>query len=199
MNKIQFTTGLVAALEKENERRLVLMADLTPGHWFHCHDTATHCNIVHGKAVELGALFANYVDQELLRLAAMAHDWGKIETWRPEGSPWFPGHERKSAEILEHWDPPAPLVSLVANHGRCMQLDQYGDKAVKKLLDTIGSPDDHLAFFLLLMADCAGFSEAGMEAGMKQADLFAVKAGLYITCPLLKSVMCEDIRADGRF
>ena len=164
------------------------MAELTPDHWFHCHDTATHCRLVSKYAEELGEGFGSrpvdgssrkVVDAELLRLAAMAHDWGKIEAWRPEGSPWFPGHEGISAEILEGMGAPDPLVRLVKYHGRCMTIDRFGDKAVKKLLTAIGSEDDHFTFLLLLLSDCAGFSKGGMESGYEQATIFARKAGIY--------------------
>jgi hypothetical protein len=193
--KINFPTSFIRMLEEENQRRLTLLADLTPNHWFHCYDTATHCRIVHKKAIELGQMHKHHVDTNLLQYAAMSHDWGKLEAWRPEGSPWFPGHEKISAQTLVQLSAPDALIRLVANHGRCMQLDQYGTKAIERLLRSIGNASDHMAFFLLLISDCAGFSEAGAKAGLKQAHHFALEADLYTIEPDLRRLVSSRQQA----
>ena len=210
MKKIEFDPAFVEAMEKENARRMPLLKELKPDHWFHVYDTAKHCEIVLNEAVRMDGLhLANGLydfDAELLRLAAMAHDWGKLETWNPDGSPWFAGHERVSAEILEGMDAPDPLVRIVKYHGRCMEIDKFGDKAVRKLVRSISpksidrhipvssEPDgalwlalknkevevegDLIAYYLLLICDCAGFSPEGRWAGFTQATQFAKLIGL---------------------
>ena len=176
-------------LIEEHHRRMPLLKALTPGHWYHSYDTATHCQIVIDKADQLATEWADAIDGDVLRYAAMAHDWGKLETWSPDGSPWYPNHENKSADILEEifetltLGTNAPfheaITTLVRHHGRCQQIDRMGQKAVNRLLKKLGGKHGYLLeYFLLLVADCHGFSEEGAKAGYAQAMLFAEAAGL---------------------
>lgn len=168
------------AFDKENSKRVEQGRSMTPGHWFHFTDTGHHMELVTSAAVELGKRYDLNaelpLDSSTLLLSAVCHDWGKVDDdiWNAEGPPWFPRHEGRSADIMVNLGLPEyhPAVVAVKLHGRTQQIDQYGEKATRKLMDELGSPKNQWMFFCLLLCDCCGFSTKGRDAGYEQALLF---------------------------
>ena len=172
------------AFEKENKERVEKGRSMTPGHWFHFTDTGHHMNLVTSASLELSKRYDLHAELPLdsanLTLSALCHDWGKVDDdiWNPDGPPWFPRHEVRSSEIMMGLglSPEHPAVIAVKLHGRTQQIDKYGEKATRKLMDELGSPKIQWMFFCLLICDCCGFSKEGRDAGYDQALLFLEKS-----------------------
>ena len=175
--------------QDEHEARVAKGRTMTPGHWFHFTDTGSHMDLVVKAALELSRNYPLHTELPLnsntLLLSAICHDWGKTDDdiWNPDGPPWFSGHEKRSAELMVGLGLPEddPAVSLVKLHGRTQQIDKFGDKAVRKLLDELGSARNQWTFFCLLICDCCGFSKEGRDAGLEQAKLFLEKSDVFDT------------------
>ena len=191
--------------QDEHEARIEKGRSMTPGHWFHFTDTGSHMELVVEAALTLSKNYPLHAELPLssntLLLSAICHDWGKTDDdiWNPAGSPWFPRHEQRSAEIMVDLGLPEddPAVSLVRLHGKTQQIDKFGDKAIRRFLDELGSAKNQWAFFCLLICDCCGFSKEGRDAGFEQAKLFLKKSDvlkeLHLEEPLVADCVAYDI------
>ena len=148
------------------------MRNMKPNHKFHDEDTYTHTMLVALHATELKTtLDLTHDEFNELRTACYAHDLGKVETWNPEGSPWFRGHEEVSADILvaNGFDPDDDIVNAVRYHGRLQQFDKMSDKARRKLVNKISNLK---LFIMLQLCDAEGFSVYGRTQALKQLKEF---------------------------
>ena len=144
------------------------MRNMKPNHKFHDEDTYSHSISVvqHSSKLEYELDLTEDEDVQL-RTACYAHDLGKVETWNPEGSPWFRGHEEVSADILvaNGFDPDDDIVNAVRYHGRLQQFDKMGIKARNKLVNKISNLK---LFIMLQLCDAEGFSQYGKTQSLKQ-------------------------------
>ena len=148
------------------------MRNMKPNHKFHDKNTYTHTMLVALHADELKTtLILNHDEFDELTTACYAHDLGKVETWNPEGSPWFRGHEEVSADILisNGFDPDDHIVNAVRYHGRLQQFDKMSDKARRKLVNKISNLK---LFIMLQLCDAEGFSDYGRTQALKQLKEF---------------------------
>lgn len=148
------------------------MRNMKPNHKFHDEDTYTHTMLVTLHATTLkNELDLTYDEDDQLTTACYAHDLGKVETWNPEGSPWFRGHEEVSADILvaNRFDPNDDIVNAVRYHGRLQQFDKMGDKARSKLVNKISNLK---LFIMLQLCDAEGFSDYGKTQALNQLNEF---------------------------
>lgn len=153
------------------------MRNMKPDHKFHDEDTYTHTMLVTSHATILKKqLDLTYDEFDQLTTACYAHDLGKVETWNPEGSPWFRGHEEVSADILvaNGFDPDDDIVNAVRYHGRLQQFDKMSDKARRKLVNKISNLK---LFIMLQLCDAEGFSDYGKTQALKQLKEF-----VYFVC-----------------
>ena len=154
------------------EKRKKDMQSMTPKHIFHNCNTYTHTFRVAYHASILNSKL-NLTNSEFNQLstACFAHDLGKVETWNPEGSPWFRGHEEVSADILvaNGFDKDDDIVNAVRYHGRLQQFDKMGNKARLKLLNKITNVK---LFIMLQLCDANGFSDYGKKQALNQLDEF---------------------------
>jgi len=148
------------------------MAAMRPDHPFHNTDTLEHTRrVVQASQLLTSRLELPPREAINLRIAAIAHDLGKVETWNPEGSPWFKGHEVASAELMieKGFSPDDDIVNAVRHHGKLQNFDQFGDKARRKLIDKI----QNLKLFIMLqVCDAEGFSPYGREKARNQLQMF---------------------------
>jgi len=155
-------------LEKRKEKLLVMK----PDHKFHNRNTYDHTITVydHGNTL-IDPLSLKIDEAGQLLTACIAHDLGKVETWNPEGSPWFRGHEEVSADILvaNGFDPNDDIVNAVRYHGRLQQFDKMSDKARRKLVNKISNLK---LFIMLQLCDAEGFSDYGKTQALKQLNEF---------------------------
>jgi hypothetical protein len=175
-------------LKEENAERLQAMEDIKFSHAFHNLSTAEHCRRVHMAAKAFKKAGGHDV-----RIAAMAHDWGKVETFDPAGGEpgknWFRGHEKKSAEILHNLGGHPMDVGLVREHGSVRQVGLMKAKTALKVLRRIyegsepvvgGNPLSEQAtlgkFMTLLECDAMAFSDEGRRLARNQSFLFCLKA-----------------------
>ena len=153
------------------------MRKMKPEHKFHDEDTFCHSISVvqHSSKIEY-ILNLNHDEYIQLRTACYAHDLGKVETWNPEGSPWFRGHEEVSADILvaNGFDPDDDIVNAIRYHGRLQQFDKMSDKARRKLVNKISNLK---LFIMLQLCDAEGFSDYGRTQALKQLKEF-----VYFVC-----------------
>lgn len=159
------------------EERTPKMVHMRPMHKFHARNTYSHTILVAAHATELETkLNLKHDEFEQLTTACYAHDLGKVETWNPEGSPWFRGHEEVSADILvaNGFDPDDDIVNAVRYHGRLQQFDKMGDKARRKLVNKISNLK---LFIMLQLCDAEGFSDYGKTQALKQLKEF-----VYFVC-----------------
>lgn len=148
------------------------MRNMKPDHKFHDEDTYNHTISVAINSLKLRhKLDLNTNEDEQLRTACYAHDLGKVETWNPEGSPWFRGHEEVSADILvaNGFDPDDDIVNAVRYHGRLQQFDKMSDKARRKLVNKISNLK---LFIMLQLCDAEGFSDYGRTQALNQLNEF---------------------------
>lgn len=154
------------------EERTPKMVHMRPMHKFHSRNTYSHTMLVAFHATELKTTL-DLTDDEFdqLTTACYAHDLGKVETWNPEGSPWFRGHEEVSANILiaNGFDPDDDIVNAVRYHGRLQQFDKMSDKARRKLVNKISNLK---LFIMLQLCDAEGFSDYGRTQALKQLKEF---------------------------
>ena len=156
-------------LLEERKEELVVMK---PNHKFHNRNTYDHTIAVYNHGIKLiDPLNLNGLEEGQLLTACIAHDLGKVETWNPEGSPWFRGHEEVSADILvaNGFDKDDDIVNAVRLHGRLQQFDKMGDKARLKLLNKITNVK---LFIMLQLCDANGFSDYGKEQALSQLNEF---------------------------
>lgn len=150
---------------------------MTPKHIFHNCNTYTHTfRVAYHANILNSKLNLPHDEFEQLTTACYAHDLGKVETWNPEGSPWFRGHEEVSADILvaNGFDKDDNIVNAVRLHGRLQQFDKMGDKARRKLVNKISNLK---LFIMLQLCDAEGFSDYGKEQALKQLQEF-----IYFVC-----------------
>lgn len=132
--------------------------------------------------------------KDVICLAAMAHDWGKVETFDPEGGEkgrsFFQGHEKVSAQILADMGAPELVCNLVREHGNIRQVDKMTTKGMKKIINRLtpeGCDDDQsrlqviLMFDHLLLADSSAFSAEGKRIARYQWNCWRNKAIAYLT------------------
>ena len=166
-------------LKEENAERLQAMEDIKFSHIFHNLSTANHCRRVHMAAKAFKKAGGHDV-----RIAAMAHDWGKIETFDPAGGEpgnnWFRGHEKKSAEILYNLGGHPMDVGLVREHGSVRQVEQMKAQTALKVLRRIYEGSEPVVtlgkFMTLLECDAMSFSDEGRRLSRDQSFLFCLKA-----------------------
>jgi putative nucleotidyltransferase with HDIG domain len=165
MTQLEIARNLLKERRKE-------MRNMKPNHKFHNEDTYSHSISV----VQHSSKLAYQLDlsddaEDQLRTACYAHDLGKVETWNPEGSPWFRGHEEVSADILvaNGFDPDDDIVNAVRYHGRLQQFDKMSDKARRKLVNKISNLK---LFIMLQLCDAEGFSDYGRTQALKQLKEF---------------------------
>ena len=148
------------------------MLNMKPNHKFHNENTFWHTMLVVCYSAELKTTLDLTNDEfDELTTACYAHDLGKVETWNPEGSPWFRGHEEVSADILvaNGFDPNDHIVNAVRYHGRLQQFDKMSDKARRKLVNKISNLK---LFIMLQLCDAEGFSDYGKTQSLKQLKDF---------------------------
>jgi putative nucleotidyltransferase with HDIG domain len=199
-------------LKKENKRRLKLMSEIQFSHEFHQWSTAEHCRMVHRAAkmftraairldpLDIGGCCASHH----LRTAAMTHDWGKVETFNPNGGEagekWFPNHEKKSAEILEQMGVHPFVIGLVREHGNIRKSKEMTPQMAMEILYRIYEdlpPETVLHYFItLLECDALGFSPRGRLLSRVQSFAFCAKTLAIITQPdrggVLLSPECHE-------
>ena len=165
MTQMEIARNLLMERRKE-------MRNMKPDHKFHDEDTYSHSISVvqHSSKIEY-KLDLTEDEYAQLRTACYAHDLGKVETWNPEGSPWFRGHEEVSADILvaNGFDPDDDIVNAVRYHGRLQQFDKMSDKARRKLVNKISNLK---LFIMLQLCDAEGFSDYGKTQALKQLNEF---------------------------
>lgn len=118
-------------------------------------------------------------------LAAMAHDWGKVETFDPsggeKGKAFFRGHEKVSAQILAEMGAPELVCNLVREHGNIRDVSRMSSKGIGKIIKRLTPEGEcelvvlHL-FDHLLLADSSAFSEEGKTISRKQWSDWRAKA-----------------------
>ena len=120
--------------------------------------------------------------RDAAELAAMSHDWGKVDVFDPDGGKsgksFFSRHEKMSAERLTEMQAPELVINLVREHGTIRQVDQMSDKGIRKIVKRLvpdGFEDCKVSCFLtlllfdmLLLCDSAAFSPFGMEGSRLQ-------------------------------
>jgi len=163
------------------------MMQMKPEHKFHRDDTFTHTMLVAFHATELKTKL-DLTDDEFdeLTTTCYAHDLGKVETWNPQGSPWFRGHEEVSADLLiaNGFDKDDDIVNAVRYHGRLQQFDKMGHKARLKLLNKISNVK---LFIMLQLCDAEGFSDYGRTQALKQLKEF-----VYFVCDNIELNVFSD-------